>query len=79
MEQKFGRSFDTKKRIEPTVREMNTPLFLLRALQVGIRIADLELLEVGDVFDILTESSNDSFDYPKKGTEEDFKAMFGGK
>lgn len=58
---------------------MNTPLFLLRALQVGIRIADLELLEVGDVFDILTESSNDSFDYPKKGTEEDFKAMFGGK
>lgn len=58
---------------------MNTPLFLLRALQVGIRVADLEYLEVGDVFDILTESSNDSFEYPKQGTEDDFKAMFGGK
>ena len=58
---------------------MNTPLLLLRALQVGLRITDLEYLEVGDIFDILTESSNDSFDYPKKGTEGDFRSMFGGK
>lgn len=58
---------------------MNTPLFILRGLQVGLRIADFDYLEAGDIFDLLTESANDSFDYPKKGTEEDFQALFGGK
>lgn len=46
---------------------------------MGLRITDFEFFEVGDIFDLLTESSNDSYDYPKKGTEEDFKALFGGK
>lgn len=79
MESQLDGEFRVKKRIEPTVREMNTPLFILRALQVGIRVPDLNFLTIGDVFDILTESGNDSFEYPKKGTEGDFKAMFGGK
>ena len=79
MEQEPFREFRVKKRIEPTVREMNTSLLILRALQVGIRIPDLNYIEVGEVFDILTESGNDSFEYPKKGTEGDFKAIFGGK
>lgn len=56
---------------------MNTPLLILRALQVGLKIQDFDLLEVGDIFDLLTESSNDSYEYPKKGTEEDFQALFG--
>ena len=56
---------------------MNTPLLILRALQVGLKIQDFDLLEVGDIFDLLTESSNDSYEYPKKGTEEDFHALFG--
>lgn len=56
---------------------MNTALFILRGLQVGLRIEDFDLLEAGDVFDLMAESSNDSYDYPKKGTDEDFKALFG--
>lgn len=58
---------------------MSTPLLVLRGLQVGLKITDFDYLEVGDIFDLLTESANDSFDYPKKGTDADFKALFGGK
>lgn len=58
---------------------MNTPLLILRGLQVGLRIADFDLLEAGDIFDLLTESANDSYDYPKRGTEEEFQRLFGGK
>jgi hypothetical protein len=58
---------------------MNTPLLVLRALQVGLKITDFDFVEVGDIFDLLTESSNDSYEYPKKGTEEDFQALFGRK
>lgn len=58
---------------------MNTPLLVLRALQVGLKITDFDFVEVGDIFDLLTESSNDSYEYPKKGTEEDFQALFGGR
>ena len=65
--------------MKPTTREMNTPLLILRALQVGLKITDFDYIEVGDIFDLLTESANDSFDYPKKGTVEDFNALFGGK
>lgn len=79
MEQEPQIQIRSKKPITPTIREMNTSLFILRGLQVGLRITDFEFFEVGDIFDLLTESSNDSYDYPKKGTEEDFKALFGGK
>ena len=65
--------------MKPTTREMNTPLLILRALQVGLKITDFDYIEVGDIFDLLTESANDSFDYPKKGTVEDFNTLFGGK
>lgn len=56
---------------------MNTPLYMLRGLQVGLRIEDFDLLEAGDVFDLMAEASNDSYEYPKKGTSEDLKALFG--
>jgi len=56
---------------------MNTALFILRGLQVGLRLEDFDTLEAGDVFDLLAESSNDSYEYPKQGTDEDFKAFFG--
>lgn len=38
---------------------MTTALFLLRCLQVGLSLRDLELLTIGMVNEIYIESSND--------------------
>lgn len=51
---------------------MTTALFLLRAVQVGLHIADLEALEFGDVIDITTESANDNAEYRQVANQSDF-------
>jgi hypothetical protein len=51
---------------------MTTPLFLLRAVQLGIAIRDLELLTIGMVNDMSAERSNDDWDYEELATQEDF-------
>ena len=38
---------------------MTTPLFLLRCVQLGISIRDLDLLTIGMVNDMYVESEND--------------------
>ena len=38
-------------------------MFVLRALQVGLKLSDLDFLETGEVIDILIERGNDDFDY----------------
>ena len=40
---------------------MTTPLFLLRCVQLGISIADLDLLTIGLVNDMFTERENDEY------------------
>lgn len=42
---------------------MTTPLFLLRCLEIGISIGDLDYLTIGMVMDIWTEKANDSVKY----------------
>ena len=39
---------------------MTTPLFLLRCVQLGISIRDLDLLSIGMVNDMYVESGNDA-------------------
>jgi hypothetical protein len=39
---------------------MTTALFLLRCVEIGISIADLDLLTIGMVLEIWTEKGNDS-------------------
>lgn len=51
---------------------MTTPLFLLRCVQLGISIRDLDLLTIGMVNDMYAESSNDNYMYPQLATQEDF-------
>lgn len=51
---------------------MTTPLFLLRCMEVGISVSDLELLTVGLVLDIWTEKMNDGVNYRRVATQEDF-------
>ena len=42
---------------------MTTPLFLLRCLEVGLSMSDLDLLTIGLVLDIWTEKGNDEYKY----------------
>ena len=42
---------------------MTTPLFLLRCLQIGLSLDELDLLTIGMVTEIFIESNNDDFDY----------------
>lgn len=52
---------------------MSTALLLLRAAQLGISIADMDLLTVGMLLDMCTEAINDEEgDYCTVATQEDF-------
>ena len=51
---------------------MTTPLFLLRCVQLGISIRDLDLLTIGMVNDMYAESRNDDYDYPTVATQSDY-------
>lgn len=51
---------------------MTTPLFLLRCLEIGVSIRDLDLLTIGLVLDMRTEKGNDSVKYARVATQEDF-------
>lgn len=50
---------------------MTTPLFLLRCVQLGISIQELELLSIGMVNDMYAESRNDEWKYARVATQED--------
>lgn len=51
---------------------MTTPLFLLRCLQVGLSLRDLDLLTVGMVNDIFVENMNDDYEYKEVAGQDDF-------
>lgn len=51
---------------------MTTALFLLRCVELGLSMADLEDLDMGMVFDMLTEKTNDDYDYPQIAAQADF-------
>ena len=54
---------------------MTTPLFLLRCLQIGLSLRDLDLLTVGMVNDIFVENQNDDYEYEEVARQEDFDAF----
>ena len=60
------------KKLRQTDREMTTPLFLLRCVQLGLSMADLELLSIGLINDMYAESRNDDCKYAQFATQEDF-------
>lgn len=51
---------------------MTTPLFLLRCVELGISIRDMDLLTIGLIIDMWTEKANDNVKYKKVATQEDF-------
>ena len=54
---------------------MTTPLFLLRCVQLGLLMGDLDFLTIGLVNDMFTERENDDFKYDSLATQEDFDAF----
>ena len=54
---------------------MTTPLFLLRCVQLGLSMADLDMLSIGLINDMYAESRNDEEKYAVLATQEDFDAF----
>ncbi len=51
---------------------MTTALFMLRCVQLGIAIRDLELLTIGMVMEMFIESRNDDEEYDEVAGQQDF-------
>lgn len=45
---------------------------MLRCLELGLRLADLEYLECGDITDMLIERGNDGEEWQQVATQEDY-------
>lgn len=71
MERRQQAAFNHKKKDRRTIREINTALFMLRCIQCGISISDLEFLSMGMANDMFTELRNDSCEYPLIATQAD--------
>lgn len=55
---------------------MTTALFILRCVQLGLSIRDLDLLTVGMVNELFIESRNDEYNgYSEVATQEDFDSF----
>ena len=48
---------------------------MLRCVQLGISISDLDLLSIGLVNDMFIELKNDEFKHPVLATQEDIDAL----
>lgn len=75
----MGRRLRTEintKKIEAAIdREINTALFLLRACQCGVSIADLEYLTIGMINDMFIEWKNDECEYDRLATQADIDRL----
>ena len=52
-----------------TEREMTTALFMLRCVQIGLSIRDLDLLTIGLVNEMFIESRNDEYPWAEVGDQ----------
>ena len=59
------------KKLRATDREMTTPLLLLRCVQLGIHISELDLLTIGTVLDMYTELQRDDEPHDQLASQDD--------
>ncbi len=59
----------SKKKHRRTEREMTTPLFLLRCVQIGLHISELDLLTIGTVNDMYSEMDMDDYPFAEVATQ----------
>lgn len=50
-------------------------MMMLRAIQLGLRLCDLEEITIGELVDMLIENDNDSYEYPIAATQDDFRSF----
>ena len=50
---------------------MTTPLFMLRCVQLGLSVADLDLLTIGLVNDMFNESRRDRLTFREEASQAD--------
>ena len=75
MELKYRTDVKSKKISRDIERDVNTALFMLRCVQCGISISELELLTIGFVNDMFIELKNDDYEYPILGNQADIDAL----
>lgn len=52
---------------------MTTALYLLRCAEIGLSMQDLDLLDMGMIYDMITERGNDSWKgWKQVATQDDF-------
>lgn len=66
------KSQEVPKKSKTDRKTMTTPLFLLRAVELGLSVSDLSLLTIGLVNDMFTEKNNDEYKYKEVPTQDDF-------
>lgn len=57
---------------------MSTALYLLRCKQMHLSMEEMDMVECGMVWDMMTESGNDNEEYPIKAGKEEFRAFLKG-
>lgn len=50
-------------------------MFMLRCVQLGVSISDLDLLSIGLINDMFIELKNDEYDYPVLATQADIDRL----
>ena len=51
---------------------MTVAQFLLRCVELGVHLSDLDEIEIGTVLDMYIEKGNDGEEYPELATQSDF-------
>lgn len=59
------------------MREPNIAIYMLRCTKLGLTKEILENITVGDVYDMMIEEDNDSYNWPIKATQDDIRHFFG--
>jgi hypothetical protein len=54
---------------------MTTPLFLLRCIQLGISLSELDMLTIGIVNDMFSERERDEYEWVELATDSDMAAF----
>lgn len=50
-------------------------MFMLRCVQLGVSISDLDLLSIGLINDMFIELKNDEYEYPVMATQADIDKL----
>ena len=59
------------------MREPNIATYMLRCVELGLSMEILDVITMGDVYDMMVEKGNDQEEYPYKATQEDISLFFG--